>query len=182
MKSNLADDEEIQELYRSSMALRPKIVKSIDKYSQKRADLVSMNETFLRARNIFDRVMEDSLVRHTAVYSDQAYNQSRVSTYNPLPGQQPRPDSRVSYTQSPGSSASVDNLPNPYAGPGVVDASSAPSVGASAPGMIRRESSLPDPYANAASSSAHGSPTSPASASTAFAGPCWTSGSCWCWA
>jgi signal transducing adaptor molecule len=33
---NLADNEEIQELYRSSMALRPKIVKLIDKYSQKR--------------------------------------------------------------------------------------------------------------------------------------------------
>ncbi|KAJ7693157.1 hypothetical protein B0H17DRAFT_881822, partial [Mycena rosella] len=62
---NLADDEEIQELYRSSMALRPKIVKLIDKYSQKRADLVSMNETFVRARTIFDRMMEESLARHS---------------------------------------------------------------------------------------------------------------------
>ncbi|KAJ7065538.1 hypothetical protein C8F01DRAFT_1351415, partial [Mycena amicta] len=60
---NLADDEEIQELYRSCMALRPKIVKLIDKYSQKRADLVSMNETFVRARTIFDRMMEESLAR-----------------------------------------------------------------------------------------------------------------------
>ncbi|KAJ7579176.1 hypothetical protein C8J56DRAFT_796695 [Mycena floridula] len=64
-KDNLADDEEIQDLYRSSMALRPKIVKLIDKYSQKRADLVSMNETFVRARTIFDRMMEESLARHT---------------------------------------------------------------------------------------------------------------------
>jgi signal transducing adaptor molecule len=65
------------------MALRPKIVKLIDKYSQKRgidcalldvqinfslitiADLVSMNEAFLRARTIFDRMMEESLARHT---------------------------------------------------------------------------------------------------------------------
>ncbi|KAJ7722686.1 hypothetical protein B0H16DRAFT_1599916 [Mycena metata] len=62
---NLADDEEIQELYRSCMALRPKIVKLIDKYSQKRADLVSMNETFVRARTIFDRMMEESLARHS---------------------------------------------------------------------------------------------------------------------
>ena len=64
------------------MALRPKIVKLIDKYSQKRgtnfflrcqvtipilpsslADLVSMNETFVRARTIFDRMMEESLAR-----------------------------------------------------------------------------------------------------------------------
>lgn len=64
------------------MALRPKIVKLIDKYSQKRgtsvpgtshvndsdratADLVSMNETFVKARTIFDTMMEESLARHT---------------------------------------------------------------------------------------------------------------------
>lgn len=29
------------------------------------ADLVSMNETFVRARTIFDRMMEESLARHT---------------------------------------------------------------------------------------------------------------------
>jgi hypothetical protein len=34
-KKNLADNEEIQELYRSCMFIRPKIVKLIDKYSQK---------------------------------------------------------------------------------------------------------------------------------------------------
>ncbi|KZT07511.1 uncharacterized protein LAESUDRAFT_608996, partial [Laetiporus sulphureus 93-53] len=65
-KDNLADNEEIQELYRNCMSLRPKIVKLIDKYSQKRADLVSMNETFVKARTIFDRMMEESLARHTA--------------------------------------------------------------------------------------------------------------------
>ncbi|KAF8479724.1 hypothetical protein DFH94DRAFT_745414, partial [Russula ochroleuca] len=35
-KDNLADNEEIQELYRSYMSLRPKIVNLIDEYSQKR--------------------------------------------------------------------------------------------------------------------------------------------------
>ncbi|KAH9975766.1 hypothetical protein BGW80DRAFT_1157286, partial [Lactifluus volemus] len=62
-KDNLADNEEIQELYRSCMSLRPKIVKLIDKYSQKRSDLMSMNESFVRARTIFDRMMEESLAR-----------------------------------------------------------------------------------------------------------------------
>ena len=38
-KDNLADNEEIQELYRSCMTLRPKVVKLIDKYSQKRGML-----------------------------------------------------------------------------------------------------------------------------------------------
>ncbi|KAJ3758595.1 hypothetical protein EV360DRAFT_21939, partial [Lentinula raphanica] len=60
-QDRLADNDELQELYRSCMALRPKIVKLIEKYSQKRADLVSMNETFVRARGIFERLMEESL-------------------------------------------------------------------------------------------------------------------------
>ncbi|KAL1743024.1 hypothetical protein HDZ31DRAFT_9169, partial [Schizophyllum fasciatum] len=77
-RDNLADNEEIQasfslasgnglltELYHACMSLRPKIVKLIDKYSQKRADLVSMNEAFVRARTIFDRMMEDSLQRNS---------------------------------------------------------------------------------------------------------------------
>ncbi|KAJ6552959.1 hypothetical protein B0H19DRAFT_1236134 [Mycena capillaripes] len=60
-EDNLADDEKIQELYRSCMALRPKSVKLIDKYTQKRADF----ETLVRARTIFDRMMEESYARHS---------------------------------------------------------------------------------------------------------------------
>ncbi|KAK0461374.1 uncharacterized protein EV420DRAFT_195918 [Desarmillaria tabescens] len=88
-KDNLADNEEIQELYRSSMALRPKIVKLIDKYSQKRADLVSMNETFVRARTIFDRMMEESLARHSAMYEQPSAAYQPASQF-PIA----RPDSR----------------------------------------------------------------------------------------
>ncbi|KAH7922334.1 hypothetical protein BV22DRAFT_1197529 [Leucogyrophana mollusca] len=86
---SLADNEEIQELYRSCMSLRPKIVKLIDKYSQKRADLVSMNESFVKARTIFDRMMEDSLARHAGMYEAQPdYRRAPPSQY------QPRPESR----------------------------------------------------------------------------------------
>ncbi|EMD39001.1 hypothetical protein CERSUDRAFT_81790 [Gelatoporia subvermispora B] len=88
VKDNLADNEEIQELYRSCMTLRPRIVKLIDKYSQKRAELVAMNESFVKARTIFDRMMEDSLARHTGIYDGRG----------PYPQVQPyipRPDSRA---------------------------------------------------------------------------------------
>ncbi|KAJ3980365.1 hypothetical protein F5890DRAFT_1557764 [Lentinula detonsa] len=73
--SRLADNDELQELYRSCMALRPKIVKLIEKYSQKRADLVSMNETFVRARGIFERLMEESLAGYGGggVYPPNVY-------------------------------------------------------------------------------------------------------------
>ena len=47
-KDNLADNEEIQELYRSCMSLRPKIVKLIDKYSQKRGMLSSVKHDVLQ--------------------------------------------------------------------------------------------------------------------------------------
>ncbi|KAJ6552741.1 hypothetical protein B0H19DRAFT_1295038 [Mycena capillaripes] len=96
---NLADDEEIQELYRSCMALRPKIVKLIDKYSQKRADLVSMNETFVRARTIFDRMMEESLARHSG------------GVYYPQQQQTP-------YGAPAGGPAGPAYFPTPAAGPG----------------------------------------------------------------
>lgn len=85
LKDNLADNEEIQELYRSSMTLRPKIVKLIDRYSQKRgasvskhkrpssiaehrhaADLLAMNESFVKARKVYDQVMEESLAKYNS--------------------------------------------------------------------------------------------------------------------
>lgn len=93
------------------MGLRPRIVKLIDKYSQKRgiylsltfiasshkivllfrplhssyatADLVSMNETFVRARTIFERMMEESLARHTGAHDQPTYQPSYP--YNPYP-------------------------------------------------------------------------------------------------
>ena len=38
------------------------------------AELVTMNETFVKARAMFDRMMEDSLARHSAcVYLESQY-------------------------------------------------------------------------------------------------------------
>ncbi|KAI0642359.1 hypothetical protein C8Q79DRAFT_917635 [Trametes meyenii] len=109
-RDNLADNEEIQELYRSCMSLRPKIVKLIDKYSQKRADLVSMNETFVKARTIFDRMMEDSLARHTGVYDGRpSYIQTPSQPYIA------RPDSRARQEYPPaGGPQVVPGAPQAY--------------------------------------------------------------------
>ncbi|KAH9849897.1 hypothetical protein C2E23DRAFT_837847 [Lenzites betulinus] len=109
-RDNLADNEEIQELYRSCMSLRPKIVKLIDKYSQKRADLVSMNETFVKARTIFDRMMEDSLARHTGVYDNRPpYMQTPSQSYIP------RPDSRAPQEYyPPGGPPAAPGAPQAY--------------------------------------------------------------------
>ncbi|KAK7041575.1 hypothetical protein VNI00_009162 [Paramarasmius palmivorus] len=111
-QDNLADNEEIQELYRQSMTLRPRIVKLIDKYSQKRADLVSMNETFIRARSIFERMMEESLARHTGVY-EHSYRPPSVS----MPSYGPDPRARADYGTSPPPGSGYGAGPGWSAGP-----------------------------------------------------------------
>ncbi|KAI0076568.1 hypothetical protein K474DRAFT_1662768 [Panus rudis PR-1116 ss-1] len=121
-KDNLADNDEIQELYRSCMSLRPKIVKLIDKYTQKRADLVSMNESFIKARTIFDRMMEDSLARHTAVYDGRPPYQA------PYPQ---RPDSRAPPDYPP---QAFGWNPNVYEQPGYNAYPAAPAAYAPGPG------------------------------------------------
>ncbi|KAH8827478.1 hypothetical protein DL96DRAFT_1606821 [Flagelloscypha sp. PMI_526] len=93
VQGGFGDDEEIQELYREAMTLRPKIVRLIDKYSQKRADLVSMNETFIRARTIFEQMMEESLAQ-TPGYTGPAnqYGKPAVGAVATGPGYgQPQP-------------------------------------------------------------------------------------------
>ncbi|CDO72078.1 hypothetical protein BN946_scf184962.g21 [Trametes cinnabarina] len=109
-RDNLADNEEIQELYRSCMTLRPKIVKLIDKYSQKRADLVSMNETFVKARTIFDRMMEESLARHTGVYDGRpSYVQTASQPYITSPESRARQE-----YYPPGGTPVVPGAPQAY--------------------------------------------------------------------
>ncbi|PWN21939.1 hypothetical protein BCV69DRAFT_311637 [Microstroma glucosiphilum] len=63
-RESLADDEELQDLYQASLAMRPKIVRLIDRYSSKVEELRSMNEKFVEARSVFDGMMERSLAQH----------------------------------------------------------------------------------------------------------------------
>ena len=50
-KDNLVDNEEIQELHRSYMSFRPKIIKLIDEYNQKLGILSSPYVNMLSLRN-----------------------------------------------------------------------------------------------------------------------------------
>ncbi|KAI0272382.1 hypothetical protein BC834DRAFT_1038490 [Gloeopeniophorella convolvens] len=131
------DNDEIQELYRSCMTLRPKIVKLIDRYSQKRADLVAMNESFVRARTIFDRMMEDSLARHSEYYEQQrnAYGQ-------PQPGF-PRAESRAQGQQQQPQAVAQQGGPAPDLRAGV---GRQPSYGAPQPqGQPQAQQAAPAP-------------------------------------
>ena len=57
-------DEELQTLYHQTVAIRPKLIQLIEKYSNKKDELISVNEKFIRARADYDRLMESSMSRY----------------------------------------------------------------------------------------------------------------------
>ncbi|ODV91367.1 hypothetical protein CANCADRAFT_16116, partial [Tortispora caseinolytica NRRL Y-17796] len=58
--SSIADDVELQNLYQTTQAIRPKLVNLIDKYSQKNDELMKLSEKFQTAKEKYDRLMEES--------------------------------------------------------------------------------------------------------------------------
>ncbi|GAA6054704.1 hypothetical protein JCM3770_000039 [Rhodotorula araucariae] len=53
---DFADNEELTDLYNSSMALRPRVVQLIRKYEQKQADLYAMSEKVDRAKATYEQL------------------------------------------------------------------------------------------------------------------------------
>ncbi|UZJ56070.1 hypothetical protein CBS101457_005390 [Exobasidium rhododendri] len=76
-RDNLAEDEELQELYQSSLSMRPKIVRLIDRYNIKVNELRTMNEKFVRARSTFDVMMEQSLAKYNPSFHREDYTNAR---------------------------------------------------------------------------------------------------------
>lgn len=56
--SEMADSEELQNLYRQSINIRPKLIKLIDKYAQRKDELIELNERFSTALHKYDMMME----------------------------------------------------------------------------------------------------------------------------
>ncbi|KAF1829513.1 hypothetical protein BDW02DRAFT_573896 [Decorospora gaudefroyi] len=55
------DNEEITELYHSTLAIRPKLIELIGKYSQKKDDFTQLNEKFIKARRDYESMLEASM-------------------------------------------------------------------------------------------------------------------------
>ncbi|KAI8369909.1 hypothetical protein EDC96DRAFT_503811 [Choanephora cucurbitarum] len=98
-KNSFSDDDELQNLYNSTLSIRPKLVKLIEKYSLKKDELVALNEKFMQARTMYDSMLSNSIAR----YSNTAAGQSPVganygySSYGNY-GYQPNPSHNM---QSP---------------------------------------------------------------------------------
>ncbi|KAL5604347.1 hypothetical protein BROUX41_002319 [Berkeleyomyces rouxiae] len=55
------DNEEISKLYQRTTAIRPKLIKLIEKYSQKKDDFTQLNEKFIKARRDYETLLEASM-------------------------------------------------------------------------------------------------------------------------
>ncbi|PSK53380.1 Class E vacuolar protein-sorting machinery protein hse1 [Elsinoe australis] len=61
-------EEEIQELYNQTLAIRPKLIELIGKYSQKKDDFTQLNEKFIKARRDYEALLESSMSQPPAGY------------------------------------------------------------------------------------------------------------------
>ncbi|THC97689.1 hypothetical protein EYZ11_002852 [Aspergillus tanneri] len=58
---NVQDNEEITNLYHSTLAIRPKLIELIGKYSQKKDEFTQLNEKFIKARRDYEALLEASM-------------------------------------------------------------------------------------------------------------------------
>ncbi|KAH8129033.1 hypothetical protein FP744_10007526 [Trichoderma asperellum] len=82
------DNEEISKLYHQTLAIRPKLIKLIEKYSQKKDDFTQLNEKFIKARRDYESLLETSM-SHPPQHNYQQYAMR--------PGHQPYPPPAGTY-------------------------------------------------------------------------------------
>lgn len=66
------DNEEISKLYHQTLAIRPKLIKLIEKYSQKKDDFTQLNEKFIKSRRDYEHLLESSM-SHPPQHNYQQY-------------------------------------------------------------------------------------------------------------
>lgn len=87
------DSDEITRLYHQTLAIRPKLIELIGKYSQKKDDFVSLNEKFIKARRDYESLLESSMAAPpSGGYGRPSVGQApyNYDTYPPLGGQSQR--------------------------------------------------------------------------------------------
>lgn len=65
----VAEDEQLQNLYHSTISIRPKLVRLIETYAQRKDELILLNEKFMKARRDYDDLMEASLAQYNTSYA-----------------------------------------------------------------------------------------------------------------
>ncbi|CAO0795019.1 unnamed protein product [Mucor circinelloides] len=98
-KDSFSDNEELQNLYNSTLSIRPKLVKLIEKYSLKKDELVALNEKFMQARTMYDGMLSNSIARYSSpsVVGYGGYPPSGQPSYQPDAQQQQQQQQQPPY-------------------------------------------------------------------------------------
>ncbi|KAF2117153.1 hypothetical protein BDV96DRAFT_644585 [Lophiotrema nucula] len=84
------DNEEITELYHSTLAIRPKLIELIGKYSQKKDDFTQLNEKFIKARRDYESMLEASMAQpQQSMYGRPPYGYNAPPPAAGYPGYAP---------------------------------------------------------------------------------------------
>ncbi|KAF5130180.1 Class E vacuolar protein-sorting machinery protein hse1 [Metarhizium anisopliae] len=92
-----------QKLYHQTLAIRPKLIKLIEKYSQKKDDFTQLNEKFIKARRDYEALLESSM-SHPPQHSYQQYAMRPAAPGQGYPGggyPQGQPPQDPYYNQAP---------------------------------------------------------------------------------
>ncbi|SPQ26807.1 e0b0b86e-c03b-4ede-8791-de9ce272dade [Thermothielavioides terrestris] len=81
------DNEEISKLYHQTLAIRPKLIKLIEKYSQKKDDFTQLNEKFIKARRDYEALLESSMSHPPGPTYHQYAMRPQIPQGYPPPGQ-----------------------------------------------------------------------------------------------
>jgi len=112
-RDNLADNDELSELYQRTLSMRPKIVRLIEKYTQKKAELLQINSKFMTAKTTYDAMIEQSLAVHHPGVGAEAFTQPNPNHMAPTMygSQAPYPQVNYPYEQP---SYPVQGVPNQH--------------------------------------------------------------------
>lgn len=109
------DNEEITELYHSTLAIRPKLIELIGKYSQKKDDFTQLNEKFIKARRDYESLLEASMSQpqQPAYGRPYGFNAPPPAAYGGYPTTSPPPQDpgRYAYGGPPGAQGPPQNPP-----------------------------------------------------------------------
>ncbi|KAJ5669544.1 VHS subgroup [Penicillium macrosclerotiorum] len=115
---NVQENEEITTLYHSTLAIRPKLIELIGKYSQKKDEFTQLNEKFIKARRDYESLLEASMAHPTQPqYGRPGQPQYGYPGAAPVgyPQAPPQPDQRY-FSPQPQETQLPQSQPNAYYG------------------------------------------------------------------
>ncbi|PSS22510.1 hypothetical protein M430DRAFT_137818 [Amorphotheca resinae ATCC 22711] len=80
---NVRDNEEITKLYHSTLAIRPKLIELIGKYSQRKDDFTQLNERFIKSCRDYENLLDASMTQTQPAYQYGRQGHGYAAGYPP---------------------------------------------------------------------------------------------------